>query len=294
MPKISAVICCYNAAHTIEAACRSVGWADELVVVDSGSTDQTPQIARMYAREFVTEPWRGYTEQKRFGTSLCRNEWVLVLDADEECSPELAGEISRLSPKELEEKDVFLIRRRNYQMGRYVRAWSPDWQSRLIHRERCRWAEEPLHDSRLPSNPTRAAKLEGWIDHNRYSQAGFADYFNGKLADARLRLIAEHLFRRGKRCGWMDLLVRPTLAFVKLYFLKLGFLDGQFGLLIAQKAAIAAQLKYAALWAMQMGYLKSGDDPTIRGYAGVDLESAGPPAGELRDTKSPLPRSPLA
>ncbi len=264
MPKVSAMICCYNAVHTIEASCRSVGWADELVVVDSGSTDETPQIARSYAHEFVVEPWRGYTEQKRLGTSLCRNEWVLVLDADEECSPELAGEISRLTHEELEEKDVFLIRRRNYQMGRYVRAWSPDWQSRLIHRGRCQWAEEALHDSRLPSHPARVAKLEGWIEHNRCSQAGFADYFNGRLADARLRLIASEMYTRGKRCRWMDLLVRPAFAFAKFYFLKLGFLDGQFGLLIAQKAAMAAQLKYAALWAMQNGYLRPADAPRMR------------------------------
>jgi (heptosyl)LPS beta-1,4-glucosyltransferase len=259
MPKVSTVICCYNAVHTIEAACRSVAWADELVVVDSGSTDPTPQIARRYAHAFVVEPWRGYTEQKRFGTSLCRNEWVLVLDADEECSPELAGEIAGLAPERLETNDVFLIRRRNYQMGRYVRAWSPDWQSRLIHRGRCRWAEEALHDRRLPSHPSREARLAGWIEHNRCSQAGFADYFNGRLADVRLRLLAEEMSRRGKRCGWMDLLVRPAHAFVKSYILKLGFLDGQFGLLIAQKAAMAAQLKYAALWAMQHGSLGPAD-----------------------------------
>ena len=261
MPKVSTVICCYNADHTIEAACRSVSWVDELVVVDSGSTDQTPQIARRYAHKFVVEPWRGYTEQKRFGTTLCRNEWVLVLDHDEECSPELAEEISRLTPKDLEEKDVFLMRRRNYQMGRYVRAWSPDWQNRLFHRGRCQWAEEAVHDRRLPSHPSRVARLEGWIEHNRCSQAGFADYFNGKLADDWIRLLAEEMHGRGKCCGWMDLLVRPASAFMKFYFLKLGFLDGQFGLLIAQKAAMAAQLKYAALWAMQHGYLRPSDNP---------------------------------
>jgi (heptosyl)LPS beta-1,4-glucosyltransferase len=264
MAQVSVVICCFNAAHTIEAACRSVPWADELVVVDSDSTDRTPQIARRYAHQFIVEPWRGYTEQKRFGTSLCRNEWVFVLDADEECSPELAGEISRLTHETLEENDVFLIRRRNYQLGRYVRAWSPDWQNRLIHRGRCRWAEEALHDRRLPSHPSRVAKLEGWIDHNRRSQAGFADYFNSELAEVRLRLIAEQMYARGKRCGWLDLLIRPPLAFVKFFFLKFGFLDGLFGLLIAQKAAMAVQLKYAALWALQKGCLKPADDPTIR------------------------------
>jgi (heptosyl)LPS beta-1,4-glucosyltransferase len=252
MPRISVAICCANVADTLEAACRSVSWADELVVVDSGSTDATAAIARRFASRYMLEPWRGYTEQKRFGASLCRNDWVLVLDGDEECSPELAREISQLTEETLEAHDVFLMRRRNYQMGQYVRAWSPDWQSRLIHRVRSHWADEALDDRRLPSHPSRQAKLRGWIDHKRCSQAGFADYFNGKLADARLRLIAEQMYTRGKRCGWMDLLARPPLAFVKFYFLKLGFLDGQFGLMIAQKAAMAVQLKYAALWALQM------------------------------------------
>ncbi|MBI4574161.1 MAG: glycosyltransferase family 2 protein [candidate division NC10 bacterium] len=264
MGNVSVVICCANVADTLEAACRSVSWADELVVVDSGSSDATADIARRFATRYVLEPWRGYTEQKRFGTSLCRHEWILVLDGDEECSPELAREISRLTAESLEAHDVFLMRRRNYQMGRYVRAWSPDWQSRLIHRERCRWADEALDDRRLPSHPSRVARLRGWLAHKRCSQAGFADYFDGKLADARLRLIAEQMYARGRGCGWLDLLVRPALAFVKFYFLKFGFLDGLFGLLIAQKAAMAVQLKYAALWAMQKGRLKPADDPTVR------------------------------
>jgi glycosyltransferase involved in cell wall biosynthesis len=228
-----------------------VSWADELVIVDSGSADATAEIAKRFASRYVLEPWRGYTGQKRFGTTLCRNDWIFLLDGDEECSPPLAEEITCLGAAELDRYDVLLVRRRNYVMHRYVRAWSPDWQSRLFHRQRCRWPEEAVHDARLPSTPSRRGRLRGWIEHKRWSQGGFADYFNGQLTDARLALLAEQMYRRGKRCGWMDLCLRPVFAFVKFYFLRRGFLDGRFGLLIAQKAAGSVQLKYAALWAYQ-------------------------------------------
>jgi glycosyltransferase involved in cell wall biosynthesis len=253
MPRVSVVICCANVADMLEAACRSVAWADELVVVDSGSTDATGEIAQRLATRYVVEPWRGYTEQKRFGVGLCRNDWTFVLDGDEEVSPALGDEICRLTEEEMERRDLFLMRRRNYVMGRYVRAFSPDWQNRLIHRGRCRWADANLHDRRIPSHPSRAARLRGWMEHRRHSQAGFADYFDGRLAETRVKLAAEQMFRQGRQCTWLDLLLRPPAAFAKFYLLKQGFLDGQFGLLIAQRAAWAVQLRYATLWARQHG-----------------------------------------
>jgi glycosyltransferase involved in cell wall biosynthesis len=271
MPKISAVICCANCADTIEAACRSVAWADELVVVDSGSVDGTGEIARRFATRYVLEPWRGYTAQKQFGASLCRNDWVFVLDGDEECSPQLAEEIARVTEADLDRYDVLLVRRRNYVMGRHVRAFDPDWQNRLLHRGRSRWADEVLHDRRLPSHASRLARLRGWLEHKRCSQRGFADFFDGRLADSRLMPVAEEMFRRGRRCGWLDLLLRPALAFAKFYILKRGFLDGQFGLLVAQRAAVAVHLRYAALWAYQEG---------LRPGPGKDAASSSATGGE--------------
>ena len=274
MPKISAVICCANSADTIEAACRSVAWADELVVVDSGSVDGTDEIAKRFATRYALEPWRGYTAQKRFGASLCRNDWVFVLDGDEECSPQLAEEIGRLTEAELDRYDVLVMRRRNYLMGRYVRAYDPDWQNRLLHRGRSHWAEEVLHDRRLPSHPSRLVRLRGWLEHKRCSQRGFADFFDGRLADSRLMPVAEEMFRRGRRCGWLDLLLRPVLAFGKFYVLKRGFLDGQLGLLVAQRAAVAVHLRYAALWATQAG-IRQGPGPDAGPHP-----AAGSAAGE--------------
>ncbi len=136
-------------------------------------------------------------------------------------------------------------------MGRVARAWLPDWQSRLIHRGRARWSEHALHEDRLPSDPSRVGRLPGFLEHKRLSRAGFADYFGGRRLDERLLPVAREMHARGKRCHWWDLLLRPAAAFWKFYLLKRGFLDGTFGLLIAQKAAVSTQLKYAALWAVQ-------------------------------------------
>lgn len=253
MPKISVVICCFNAQSTIGPALKSVQWADEIVVVDSGSTDETPAIARQLAHQFVHEPWRGFTEQKKFGVSLARNDWVFVLDHDEECSERLAGEVAAIPDAWLERYDLFLMPRHNHVMGRLVRAWNPDYQNRIFHRHRCTWADEAVNDARHASDPSRVRKLTGWLEHKRHGAATFKDYFHGALEDDRLMLVARQMHARGRRCRWWDLVFRPLFAFIKFYFIKRGFLDGAFGLMIAQKGAHACQLRYAALWAVQNG-----------------------------------------
>lgn len=246
MPAVSVAICCCDSARTLAAACQSVAWADELVVVDSGSRDGTPAIARNYADRFVVEPWRGYTGQKQYAVSLCRNDWVLVLDSDEECSAELAKEIQALPNSLLEEVDVFQMPRRNYMYGRHIGCWDPDHQSRLIHRHRCRWRDEVLHDARLPSAPSRLRTLEGHLEHNRADDSTLDDNWDRKLFPDHLELVARDMYARGKRTRWFDGL-RPWVAFVKYYLFKGGFAAGRFGWAIAIQALTAARLKYLAL-----------------------------------------------
>ena len=253
MAKISVVICCANAADALEATCVSCKWADEVIVVDSGSTDATPTIAQKFATRYVVEPWRGYAGQKKFATELCKNDWVFFVDGDEECSPELAKELTAISDAELERYDLLLIPRRNWVMGRVARAWWPDYLTRLFHRTRCTWSDEVLHDTRIPSHPSRVKKATGWLEHKRISNAGFTDYFGGRRLDDRLVMVAQQMHARGKRCRWYDLVFRPRIAFVKSFIFKRGFLDGTWGLLVAQKSAVSTQLKYAALWAVQNG-----------------------------------------
>jgi len=251
MVPISVVICCANAADTLELACQSAQWADELIVVDSGSTDGTAIIAKRYADRYIQEPWRGHTGQKRFAADLARNEWVFFLDSDEECTPQLVEELSQFTGHEIEQYDMLLVPRRNYVMRRRVRAWWPDRLTRIFHRRRCTWNGHVLHDTRVPSNPARVYKLKHPIEHKRVSNAGFSDYFSGQRMDERLLEVARHMHRSGKRCYWWDLTLRPWWAFWKFYLIKRGFLDGSFGILIAQKSAVSTQLKYAALWTIQ-------------------------------------------
>lgn len=251
MPRVSVVICCANAADTLPAACASAAWADELLIVDSGSTDATPEIARAHADRYLVEPWRGYSAQKAFAAQQAANDWVFVLDADEEISPDLAAAIQQLDDAALAKLDVAYMRRRHYLMGLPVRAWSPDYQSRFIHRQRVRWSDDALHENRLPSDKSRTLRLPGCILHKRTSNAGFSDYFSGRRMDERLMMVAEQMYDRGKRARWVDLALRPWFAFVKSYVFKLGCLDGAFGYMVAQKSAWSTQLKYAALWAVQ-------------------------------------------
>lgn len=262
MAKISVVICCANAEATLPAAIASAAWADEVVVVDSGSDDRTAEIAQASADVYRLEPWRGYTGQKKFGAELAAHDWVFVLDGDEEITPELARQVQALTDAELEGLDVVYVNRQNWVMGRPVRAWWPDRQSRLIHRGRTHWPEESLHDSREPTDPSRTRRLTGHLEHKRLGFEGldtWSDYFSGRRMDERLLMVARQMHAQGKRATWWSLALRPASAFIKFYVLKRGFLDGVFGLLIAQKAALSVQLKYAALWAVQQE--ASGTDP---------------------------------
>ena len=251
MPDITVIICCANSEQTLGPACESVQWADELIVVDSGSTDKTGAIAQKYADRYVVEPWRGYGGQKKFAAELATHEWVFFLDGDEECSPQLAQQWQRFTEAELDRLDLLMVPRKNYVLGRYVRGWWPDRLTRIFHRQRVTWGDEVLHDTRQASDPSRVRDLSGWIEHKRHSDAGFSDYFSGKRMDERLLMVARQMHERGKRARVWDLIFRPWLAFLKFYVLKRGFLDGTFGLLIAQKAAVSTQLKYSALWAVQ-------------------------------------------
>ena len=262
MVPISVVICCANSEATLPAALASCRWADEVLVVDSGSDDATESIARAGASRYLQEPWRGYRGQKKFAAEQARHDWVLVLDGDEEVSPELARQIGELTAEALAGLDVVYMQRQNWVLGRRVRAWSPDWQSRLIHRDRVTWPEEALHEDRRPSDPGRTLRLSGHLEHKRVSGADWSDYFSGRRLDGRLTPVAAQMLQRGKRASFGDLWLRPWGAFFKFYILKGAWRDGAFGLLIAQKAAVSVQLKYARLWALQQHRPTDGNPDT--------------------------------
>lgn len=273
MVKISVVMITFNAGHLLEPALCSVRWADEIVVVDSGSTDGTVDVARKHAHRFLHEDWRGFTAQKQFAASLASHDWVMVLDQDEEVSTELATQIQDLSDDKVSRYDLFEVRRRNWAVGRPVRAWWPDYQSRLFHRGRCRWADEAIHDRRYPSEPGREAKLTGWLEHRRHCHEGFYDFNIGRISAERLYRAVKQMDERGKRARWWDVVGRPAAAFGKSYLLKRGFLDGLFGFMVARQQAHTTYLRYASLWAIQHGIpYRAGDEE--KGQLSVSVDDA--------------------
>ncbi len=251
-PPISICIAARDEQDKIRAAlesARACRWCDELVVFDSGSTDQTVPIATQLADRVVHHTWTNYADSKRRMTEAAANDWVFILDADEQITPQLAAEIESLGEDAYAANAVMTMPRRNYLLGRHVRAWDPDRQNRLFDRRRVHWPDRAVHDERKPiAGGTRA--LAGPLLHNA-TVDDFRDYFDGPRYAARTDALAREMYNAGRRVAYLDLLLRPAIAFCKYYLLKGGFLQGTFGLLIAQKASLSVQLKYARLWHLQ-------------------------------------------
>jgi glycosyltransferase involved in cell wall biosynthesis len=235
-------------AHALASA-RACSWCDELLVFDSGSTDATVLIAGHHNARIEHHPWVNFTTNRRKIVDAAKNDWVFVLDADEEISPELAARIGQLDDATLKAHPIITMPRRNYLLGRHVRAWDPDRVDRLFDRRRVTWPERAIHDFRKPTEGT-VLELDEPLLHNRHADE-WGDYFDGDRYAVRADALAKEMYDAGKRVGFLGLWLRPKAAFWKFFLFKGGFLDGAFGLLIAQKAAFSVQLKYARLWHYQ-------------------------------------------
>jgi len=232
------------------ACLDSLAWCDDIVVVDSGSTDATVQIASAHSAKprVVHQDWLGYSRQRQFAVNLCRHPWVLALDADEECSPELTRELAALNESSVGNAAILRLPRKNFIAGRWVRCWSPDFQDRLIHRERTEWDSENIPEVRRPKSGFEVKNLNSSILHNRLAPFDPRDFNDGPIMAERARLLAQDLRQRGKRAGWMNLLVRPLSTFIKYFILRGGFLQGRFGLVVCYKTTIGVMLKYSVLY----------------------------------------------
>ncbi|MCW5623667.1 MAG: glycosyltransferase family 2 protein [Burkholderiales bacterium] len=221
---LSVTVVTLNAGHQIEACLRSVAWADELLVVDSGSTDDTVAIAERCGARVVHQQWLGYGPQKRFATASARNDWVLSVDADERVSPELRLAIGAVlqSPT----CAGYRFRRCNRFMGRWLRHGEgyPDWSLRLYDRNRGNWSADPVHER------VEVSGLVQTIDGDLLHES--ADTLSAYLAKQNryTTLQAEQLHARGRRGSVMKLVLSPPIRFLKFYVLRQGFRDGVPGL----------------------------------------------------------------
>lgn len=248
---ISLVIITLNEEAHIERCIRSAPFADDIVVVDSFSTDRTVEIAEKCGARVFQEKWRGYGPQKAFATSQAKHPWVLSLDADEALSPELAQEIqARFST--LDTEAGYLFPRRSFHLGRWIGhgGWYPDYQLRLFNKEKSNWNSAALHEKVEVRRQIKMQKdLLHWVFEDLSDQVVTNDKYS--------TLGARQWFEAGKRFSLFKLLTKPPTKFIETYFFKAGFLDGLPGFIISVGAAYSVFLKFAKLWEIERAQKKS-------------------------------------
>lgn len=256
--KISATIITLNEADNIGAACASVDWADEIVVVDSGSTDETCAIARDAGARVLENPWPGFARQKQFAVDNTVNDWIFSLDADERVSDELKSSIQSLrQTANAARSDGYRIARRSFYLGRWISGggWYPDWQLRLFRKDRGDWGSAVIHESVQMNAGATVAKLPGDILHYSVRDAA---HHHQMIGERYAPLAAQKMFDAGRRTNAVRIALAGPTAFFQSYVLKAGFRDGVPGLSIAGFAAHHAFLKHLMLWEKQRGERVSG------------------------------------
>lgn len=249
--KISACIIAFNEEKNIAPAIKSVDWADEILLVDSDSTDRTREIAASLGAKVLRQKWLGFAKQKQFAIDNAAFDWILSLDADERISPELKSEICSL--KLLPENDLadgYKIPRLSFYMNRPIRhgGWHPDWQMRFFNRSKGAWSDVIIHESFKLRNGAKTGKLSGDIFHYSIENAA---HHNRMIAERYAPLAARQMFERGRTTSPLKIATASLTTFLQTYIVKLGFLDGLAGFAIARFAAHHAFLKNILLWEMQ-------------------------------------------
>ncbi len=247
--KISAVIITFNEEEKIANAIRSVAWADEILVVDSESTDRTREIASELGARVLIEKWRGFSGQKQFATDQALFDHVFSLDADERVSERLKAEIVQIRDSGIG-SDGYRIPRLSTYLGREIRhsGWYPDRQLRFFDRTKARWKNVAVHESIDMVEGSTVSQLSGDIFHFSVdSIKQHADMINTRYAP----LSAEAMFARGTRTSPLKIALSPVVTFLQTYLIKAGFLDGFGGLVISYFAAYNVFLKHLLLWERQ-------------------------------------------
>ncbi len=238
---LSAVIVTRDAERVLAACLNSLVFAEEILVVDSGSTDATIEIAQRHGARIIQQNWLGYGPQKRFAVAKACNDWVLCIDADERISLELRASIERelAAPRFY----AYEFSRRNRFLGRWLKHGEgyPDWSLRLFHRKHANWSDDPIHEKVVTDGPV--GRLGGDLLHE--SENGLADYLAKQ--NRYTSLAAEWLYAHGARASVAKMVLSPLIRFIKFYFLRLGFLDGVPGFVHIAIGCYNSFAKYAKL-----------------------------------------------
>jgi len=247
VPGLTAVIITLNEAAHIEACLDSVAFADERIVIDSGSTDGTPDLARAKGARVETRAWPGYGAQKNAAAGLASHDWILSVDADERVTPALAAEIR--ATLESPAHAGYRMPRVAFHLGRWIRTtdWYPDFQLRLYDRRRGRWKPSLVHESVTIDGAS--GTLHGELQH--YAYRDIAHHL--ETINKYTTLAASQMHAAGRRAGFADLALHPPAAFLRNYVLRRGIADGMPGLIISVMNTHYVFLKFAKLWALERG-----------------------------------------
>lgn len=246
MARVSVIVITKNEARNIGAALESVRWADDIVVVDSGSTDDTVAIARRHTDRVVPHAWQGYGAQKNYAAGLAAHDWVLSLDADERVTPALEQEIRALLAAGPAKRGYRIPRVTRY-LGRWIRStdWYPDRQLRLYDRRSGRWNDRRVHESVAVDGTV--GRLEAEIEHHAYRDISH----HLRTIDRYSTLAADQMGAEDRRVRWIELAAHPPLAFLRNYVARRGLSDGTPGLIVSILNSYYVFLKYAKRWAQQ-------------------------------------------
>lgn len=246
--KISACIIAFNEEDKIASAVQSLEWADEILVVDSESTDQTAAIAEALGAKVLVKKWQGFSKQKQYAADHAAHEWIFSLDADETVSEQLKAEILKLKNfDEVDLADGYRIPRLSFYMNRPIRhgGWYPDWQLRFYRRTKGFWKDVLIHESVQMNERSKVEKLRGDILHYTVENAS---HHHRMIGERYAPIAAEQMFARGKTATVFKITTVGLTTFIQNFIVKGGFLDGLAGFCIARFAAHHAFLKYFLLW----------------------------------------------
>jgi glycosyltransferase involved in cell wall biosynthesis len=241
---ISAIVITKDEERNLRDCLQSIQWVNEIVVVDAGSKDQTVEIAKEFTQKIFIRPWDGYGAAKNYALSQCTGDWVLWIDADERITALLKAEISNALATVPDSIAAFSMPRLANFLGSWIHhcGWYPGRITRLFKRSTGSFTEDKVHERLLVQGTTVALKS----DLLHYTDPNLTHYY--EKFNKYTSLAADELISRGKRYSLLKLMANPLLIFIKMYFVRLGFLDGIAGLILCVGSANYVFTKYAKLW----------------------------------------------
>ena len=288
MPKLSVTVITRNESANIAGALDSVAWADEIVVVDSESTDDTVVQAKRFTSRVIVRPWAGYAAQKNFAAAQATHHWILSLDADERVPAVLADEIRATLAADPPHAG-YRIPRVAHHLGRWIRTtdWYPDHQLRLYDRRAAEWTGAYVHES-VAARGT-VGRLRNELQH--YPYRDIADHLD--TIDRYTTLAAREMHEAGRRSGPLQIAGHPPFAFLRNYLLRGGFRDGVPGLIISTLNAYYVFLKFSKLWQLQHS---TGSTQHSTGFTEHPAKSTQHPAESIQHSagsaRHPAPKPP--